>query len=277
MTSSTVPVVAISGHPGSGKTTLTRRLAAYFGVPALYYDDHETITSRPPAEIQDWIARGSDYNEVDLTTLTAALDKVAAANPPFILLDTLLGRAHAATGSRISLSLWLDVPADIALARKLREAGNGVGDDLGKARAFAHWVATYARHYEDFISGTYALQAERVPPLADVRLAQWRDLDQVLAEAVEAIRARGLAAAARPSILTAMERFGAGFGYERSVKLSPGSMNGDRYITTVHRTDLGADPRGTIATVAAAEKLPETQWARLMEKLPTADVVHFGP
>ncbi len=271
-----VPVVAISGHPGSGKTTLTRRLAAHFGVPALYYDDYETITSRPPAEVREWIARGSDYDEIDLTALLAAIEDAAASRPPFVLLDTLLGRAHAASGAAISLSLWLDVPADIALARKLRQAGARVGDDPARAREFAGWVASYTEHYEAFIAGTYALQAERVRPRADVRLGQWRDSDRLLAEAAAAIEARGLSVGARPDLLTAMERFGAGFGYERSVKLSPGSLNDDRYITSVHRDDLGADPRGVISTVGAADAIPEAQWARMMDLLPDTDVIHFG-
>lgn len=271
-----VPVVAISGHPGSGKTTLTRRLAARFGVPALYYDDYETITSLPPSQVREWIARGSDYNEIDLTTLSAAIARVAATAPPFILLDTLLGRAHAATGAAISLSLWLDVPADIALARKLRQAGTRVGDDLRQAREFAAWIASYTQHYEEFIAGTYALQTERVRPLADRRLTQWRDADALLAEASAAIVGQGLASGPQPSLLTAMERFGAGFGYERSVKLSPGSLNDDRYITSVHRDDLGFDARGVISTVGAAGAVPEAQWATLIEQLPSADVIHFG-
>ena len=270
-----VPVVAISGHPGSGKTTLTRRLAARFGVPALYYDDYETITAQPPAQVRDWVARGSDYDEIDLAPLSAAIERAAEAGPPFILLDTLLGRAHAATGAAIDLSLWLDVPADIALARKLRQAGALVGDDLRKARDFAGWIASYTQHYEAFIAGTYALQAERVRPLADHRLAQWRDAEALLGEASALIESRGLGGP-QPSLLSAMERFGAGFGYERSVKLSPGSLNGDRYITSVHRNDLGFDPRGVIATVGAAEAVPEAQWARLMELLPSTDVIHFG-
>jgi uridine kinase len=271
-----VPVVAISGHPGSGKTTLTRRLAAHFGVPALYYDDYETITARPPAEVREWIARGSDYDQVDLAPLLKAIEAAGEANPPFVLLDTLLGRAHAASRDAITVSLWLDVPADVALARKLRQAGARVGDDPARAREFAGWVASYTQHYEQFIADTYTLQAERVRPRADVRLGQWRNSDQLLAEAAAAIAAHGLAASPRPSLLTAMERFGAGFGFERSVKLSPGSLNDDRYITSVHRDDLGPDPRGVIATVGAAEAIPEAQWARMMTLLREADVIHFG-
>lgn len=271
-----VPVVAISGHPGSGKTTLTRRLAAHFGVPALYYDEHETITSRPPAEVREWIARGSNYDEIDLSGLLAAIDKAGEGKPPFILLDTLLGRAHKATSKSIALSLWLDVPADVALARKLRQAGTRVGDDLRQAREFASWIASYTQHYEEFIAGSYALQAERVRPRANVKLTQWRDVDALQAEAVAAIEANGLSAGPQPSILAAMERFGAGFGYERSIKLAPGSFNDDRYITSVHRNDLGADPRGVISTVGQAAAIPEKQWQTLMGLLPSTDVVHFG-
>lgn len=271
-----VPVVAISGFPGAGKTTLTRQLAAHFGVPIVSYDDHETITRQPPEMVRDWVARGSDYDEIKLDSLLAALDAAAASAPPFILLDTLLGRAHAASGGRIDLSLWLDVPADIALARKLRQAGQRVGDDLRQAREFAAWVASYTRQYEQFIAGTYVTQAERVRPAADVRLAQWGDSGRLLQEAVAAIGAAGIGGAARPPILTAMHHFGSGFGYERSVKLAPGAVNDDRYITSVHRDDLGMDPRGVIEGVIGAEGLPEDKWAHMLQLLPDVDVLHFG-
>ena len=39
------PIVAISGHPGSGKTSLTKALQKRLGVPALHYDDFEMVTS----------------------------------------------------------------------------------------------------------------------------------------------------------------------------------------------------------------------------------------
>src|SRR5690606_20216133 len=115
---------------------------------------------------------------------------------------------------------------------------------------------SYTQHYEAFIAGTYALQVERIRPLADLHLEQWRDADALLREAASAIEERGFASGARPDLLTRMERFGAGFGYERSVKLSPGSLNDERYITSVHRDDLGPDPRGVISTVGAAEAVP---------------------
>ena len=63
------PIVAISGHPGSGKTSLTKALQKRLGVPALHYDDFEMVTSLPPEKIRDWIERGSDYDEIMLEPL----------------------------------------------------------------------------------------------------------------------------------------------------------------------------------------------------------------
>lgn len=186
-----VPVIGISGHPGAGKTTLTCALATYFGVPALFYDDFETITSRPPAEIGAWMMRGSDYDEIDLSPLLVALQEASLARPRFILLDTLLGRAHQATGSQIALSLWLDVPADIALARKLHEASKSVGREPDRALDFAGWIAAYTIQYERFISHTYRIQVEQVRGRADVVLPRASEPETMRDNAIGAIEGRG--------------------------------------------------------------------------------------
>ncbi|NGP18567.1 AAA family ATPase [Devosia aurantiaca] len=187
---SRVPVIAVSGYPGAGKTTLTRNLAARYGVPALHYDDFETITSRRSAEIRDWMARGSDYDEIDLGNLVQAIDDARRTRPRFVILDTLLGRAHGATGSEIAFSMWIDTTPDIALARKLLHASGEVGDDPARALDFARWVTSYTTHYQGFISETYRLQTMRVRSRADLILPAF-DQDSSFSQQLLPLRSAG--------------------------------------------------------------------------------------
>lgn len=184
----TAPIVAISGHPGGGKTTLTLALAKRLGVQALHYDDFETMTKRPPAEVRRWIEQGSDYDEIDLARLAEELERHAASDVRLVLVDTLLGRAHRQTGQMIDLLIWIDTPPDIALARKIAEAAARATP--GEAAQFVGWLGSYMEHYQSFISGTYELQRQRVRPAADIVLDGRLGAAELADQAFAAILAR---------------------------------------------------------------------------------------
>ena len=186
------PIIAISGHPGGGKTSLTKALADRLGAPALHYDDHERITSLPPQDVLDWIDRGSNYDEIRLDSLVREMERLSELEPrpACVLLDTLLGRAHRATGNLIHTLIWIDTPPDIALARKIREAAGRARATPGEAPAFVAWLDSYLAHYADFIAGTYDVQRERVRPFADIILDGRAPLDSLTEEAASAIARR---------------------------------------------------------------------------------------
>ena len=284
------PIVAISGHPGSGKTSLTKALQKRLGVPALHYDDFEMVTSLPPERIRDWIERGSDYDEIMLEPLVRELIRLAEATPrpKCVLLDTLLGRAHAATGKLIDTLIWVDTPPDIALARKIGEAAGRARATPGEAPAFMGWLDSYLRHYTDFIAGTYAVQSERVRPAADIIMDGRAPVEQMADEAMVAIQQRIdlFAKAGDPKqtpieapgrrMLSLIEALNCPFGLERSAKFGDGEINEDRFLAIVHKDSLGPDAKAGLARIARTLALPEAMLAMLSEHLGEAEIVHFG-
>ena len=68
------PVIAVSGPPGAGKSTLCRALAARIGTKApIEYDSYETMTRQPPGVVEAWLARGAPYGEIETPGLADAL------------------------------------------------------------------------------------------------------------------------------------------------------------------------------------------------------------
>ncbi|MEP6563580.1 MAG: hypothetical protein ABJB10_00490 [Mesorhizobium sp.] len=284
------PIVAISGHPGSGKTSLTKALQHRLGVPALHYDDFETITSLPPAKVRDWIERGSDYDEIMLEPLVREMIRLAEATPrpKCVLLDTLLGRAHGATGRLIDTLIWVDTPPDIALARKIGEAAGRARATPGEAPAFMGWLDSYLAHYTGFIADTYAVQRERVRPAADIIMDGRAPVEALADEAVMAILQRldRFAEAGDPKrtaieaqgqrMLSLIEALDCPFGLERSAKLGDGDINEDRFLAIVHKDSLGPDAKAGLRAIARKLSLPEAMLAMLCDHLGEAEIVHFG-
>ncbi|MBE7182859.1 MAG: hypothetical protein INR68_00460 [Methylobacterium mesophilicum] len=287
------PVIGIAGQPGSGKTTLTRFLQRRLSVPAVHYDDYETITAERTAKVRDWIARGSPYDEIELEPLHAEIERLRAERPPFrfVLFDTLLGRAHKRTGDAIDFLIWIDTPPDLALARKLAAASAKAARKPEEAGAFVGWLGAYLDHYQSFIAGTYALQRERVRPRADV-VIDGRDPPEVVGEkALAAILARVDEARAlhretvQPQfalsepgrhLLRMIEGLDCAFGLERSFKLGPDGINRNRLIASLHKSAFGAEPAGPIRRFAEELRMPLFLLDRFMGQLDETEFVHFG-
>lgn len=159
----THPILAISGPPGAGKSTLIGALVARFRVHVVHFDAHERMTDRSLGEMEDWIARGMPLAEMLPSGLTGHL-RAAAADAP-VLFETPLGRAVADHAALIDWSVWLDLPGDIALARKI--AATVAEADWASQEELSSWLQGYLAAYPRIIAPSLAMQAQRVRPAAD--------------------------------------------------------------------------------------------------------------
>lgn len=184
-------VIAIAGPPGSGKTTLSRALAARLGgAPVLSYDAYEQITRWVPERVLAWLGRGAPFDEIPVPGLADDLSRLRGGEPvrdretgevlrvsstrpapPVLVLDTLLGRAHRDIGASIDHLIWLDVPLDVALARKLRSFTAEAIRHPEAAGKLLGSVDGYLGRYAELLHPTYSIQRERVRPAADQVLA----------------------------------------------------------------------------------------------------------
>ena len=122
--------VAISGTSGAGKSTLIAGVAAALAPAAVVrFDDYET-TSRYPDSMRAWLDEGADVDAfvtpqfaADLRALRAGQqitlpDGRMVAPAPLLLIEEPFGRRRSAMRELIDRVVLLDIPLDVALARK---------------------------------------------------------------------------------------------------------------------------------------------------------------
>lgn len=207
-------VIAIAAPIGGGKTSLAQAVAAALGDAALLFHDHyESATGRPVDDLVQWLENGADFNAFRLPGLADDLKRLKQGQPvvdpltrreirpgKFIVFEMPLGRAHAETAPHIDLLLWIDVPLDIALARKLREFIREILQDEqpGACRDRLLWVEQYIAGYVGIVHDVLSVQRDKVRPGADIIIDGRKPMPVMAAAAVESIRRR-LASEANPT------------------------------------------------------------------------------
>jgi uridine kinase len=124
-------VVAVSGTSGAGKTTLVDQVSALLANSTrLHFDDYVNL-GNDIAVIQGWLAGGADPNELRTPEFAAALRRlrggetltlpngrgtVAAAG--IVMVEEPFGKSRLELAPLIDLAVHLEVPPDVALARR---------------------------------------------------------------------------------------------------------------------------------------------------------------
>ena len=193
-------VIAVAGTSGSGKTTLVRVVAGLLGDAAtLFFDDYEN-SSTYPTDWSAWWRAGGDPDAVktpqlaaDLRTLRGGASVLyptsghSIAPAAFVVVDEPFGRARAEVRNLIDFVACLDVPLEVALARRVLRALDATQNDSH----LRDELRQIARSYLPATSREVYRAANAAPTArCDLILDGLRDPQALAAELFHAVRAR---------------------------------------------------------------------------------------
>ena len=191
-------VIGLSGVPGSGKTTLLHLLLKDFpGEETLAYDRLHPGMSRE--QVEDWLRRGGDPNEMALDNLVAALKDLtlpgarSGSSSP-ILFESGFGRVHRASGAFIDFSVWIDTPLDVAMSRTVRVFLRNLERDPAPTAAAA-FIPRLTRYMQDYpmLRRMYLAVSERGLASADLVINGTQAAEVSAALIKKALAERGVA------------------------------------------------------------------------------------
>lgn len=169
-------VLALSGLPGAGKSTLASLLQRKHADARLVsFDRYQSLTRLSQTQIRDWFTRGADPDEVDHSEIVAELrretsEEQGAPHRRLVLFETPFGRTHRATGGFIDLLVWIDTPLDLALSRAMLAFTRNAQQRMAApeaAREFINWQSQYLEFYPT-VRAMYLAQCEHVARGADL-------------------------------------------------------------------------------------------------------------
>jgi uridine kinase len=178
-------VVAVAAPIGGGKSALVHALAhALDETHTLNFDHYEHATRKSGPELEQWLAEGADFDALeapglpeDLATLRGGgtiVDRITGNHhrcERHVVFEMPLGRAWSRTAQHIDVLIWVDVPLDVALARRVREiAVNLQRQNSAQMAAGLSWLDDYLGTYASTIHSVLEAQRRVVRPGADLVL-----------------------------------------------------------------------------------------------------------
>ncbi|MEZ4712590.1 MAG: hypothetical protein R3A44_35710 [Caldilineaceae bacterium] len=170
-------VIAINAVSGGGKTALARLVQKSLPASALFCFDDFDDTNIYPDDFYEWSQRGGNPLEIDCPGMGEAVAMVLDQKVvQYVVLDCPLGRDHPRFASIINLSVFIDTPLDVAMARRLLRdytstPATCAAEKLKQLRAeMAHYLEKARYPY---------LDAYKHKETSDLVLDGWRPLEEL--------------------------------------------------------------------------------------------------
>jgi uridine kinase len=179
------PIVSISGFPGSGKSTLCRKVSERLDFYYLDYDDFGTLTNASPDVLNDWLEAGMPYKALFSDKFTERVVEASRTSP--VIIETPLGPSHGEDGIKVSLSVWLEVDLDIALLRALNKVFDEGWTSIQELQS---WFSGYHTAYVTFVRNSLLRQQQTVGARCDCIVEASRPIDDVVSETCASIISR---------------------------------------------------------------------------------------
>jgi uridine kinase len=196
--------VVISGTSGAGKTSLVQKTAALLGeAVCLHFDDYQSVSTYP-ADLTAWVASGADPNAWQTPQLADDLRALRSGSAvsvpgsakrtdpkPYIVLEDPFGRARAEMAPSIDFAAYIDIPLDVAMARKLRREVLGIARVRGSEEAVRHLDRFLVSFLDESLREVYIAANERARASCDLVLDGMQPLDDLARELAARVTARG--------------------------------------------------------------------------------------
>jgi len=196
-------IIAVAAPIGGGKTSLVKAIADKLGDAAtVHFDHYEKITQEPVHNLLQWIKNGADFNDLPIPGLSDDIGKLKRgktvidpltnmeiSSKKYIIFEMPLGKEHNDTAEYIDLLLWVEIPFDIALARKVREFTH---DFLYEHEPEKHkdcllWLDQYLYNYLTVVREVLHIQKEKVSVNADIIINGQNSLEAMVQYATDKI------------------------------------------------------------------------------------------
>ncbi len=181
-------VVAINAISGGGKTTIAKLVASAFNNAVAFHFDEFDSTNTYPADFFEWWKRGGDLEEFDCPGMQEeVLKAVSDHQVDYIILDYPFGRDHSRFKELIDLSVFIDTPLDVAMARRLIR--DFIDNDSETAD---HRLGLLRKDLNDYLcQARYVyLDSFKQRDTCDLIVEGWREPEEVCAEILKAIEAK---------------------------------------------------------------------------------------
>ncbi len=182
-------VISISGLSGSGKTEIVKTLKDRFAHAAVISFDDYGDRVYLDRDINEWSADSSD-NEWHTEPVAADIERLLGEPLDYIILDFPFGYGNKLVGEYINLAVFIDVPLDVALARRIIR--DYTSRDINTHTADVEEVSLAGldkelRFYLTRSRPTYARMPEMQKPTSDLIVDGTKSLSEIADEIVTRI------------------------------------------------------------------------------------------